>query len=51
MSNIDNQTNHLYTIDSVQDLSQESAAAMQGGAAVELYLLTRLRFPNSICIL
>ncbi len=32
-----NQTNNLYTIDTVQDLSQESAAAIQGGAAVELY--------------
>jgi hypothetical protein len=42
--------NNLYTIDTVQDLSQESAAAIQGGAAVELYLLTRLRFPDSICI-
>jgi len=37
MSNINNQTNNLYTIDTVQDLSQESAAAIQGGAAVELY--------------
>lgn len=36
MSNI-NQTNNLYTIDTVQDLSQESGAAIQGGAAVELY--------------
>jgi hypothetical protein len=30
MSNINNQTNNLYTIDTVQDLSQESAAAIQG---------------------
>jgi hypothetical protein len=37
MSNINNQTNNLYTIDTVQDLSLESAAAIQGGAAVELY--------------
>ena len=37
MSNINNQTNNLYTIDTVQDLSQESAAAVQGGAALELY--------------
>lgn len=36
MSSI-NQTNNLYTIDTVQDLSQESAAAIQGGAALELY--------------
>jgi hypothetical protein len=37
MSDINNQSNNLYTIDTVQDLSLESAAAIQGGAAVELY--------------
>jgi len=36
MSNI-NQTNNLYTIDTVQDLSQESAAAIQGGAEIIVY--------------
>jgi hypothetical protein len=36
MSNI-NQTNNLYTIDTVQDLSQESAAAIQGGAEIVVY--------------
>ena len=36
MSNI-NQTNDLYTIDTVQDLSQESAAAIQGGAEIIVY--------------
>lgn len=44
MSNI-NQTNNLYTIDTVQDLSQESAAAIQGGAAVELYNDSNFRRP------
>jgi hypothetical protein len=29
-----NQTNNLYTIETVQDLSQESAAAIQGGAEI-----------------
>ncbi len=43
MSNINNQTNNLYTIDTVQDLSQESAAAIQGGAAVELYADSNFR--------
>jgi len=45
MSNINNQTNNLYTIDTVQDLSLESAAAIQGGAAVELYNDSNFRRP------
>jgi hypothetical protein len=32
-----NQTNNLHTIDTVQDLSQESAAAIQGGAEMIVY--------------
>ncbi len=34
MSTINNQTNKLYALDTVQDLSQDSAAAIQGGILV-----------------
>ncbi|MCC5613997.1 beta/gamma crystallin family protein [Nostoc sp. CHAB 5836] len=37
MSNINNQTQDLYSIEAVQDLSHETAAAISGGAALELY--------------
>ncbi|WP_414585621.1 beta/gamma crystallin-related protein [Scytonema sp. PCC 10023] len=37
MSNINNQTQDLYSIDAVQDLSHETAAAVSGGAALEVY--------------
>jgi Beta/Gamma crystallin len=37
MSNISNQSQNLYSIDGVQDLSHESAAAVSGGADVTLY--------------
>jgi hypothetical protein len=31
MSNINNQTNDLYSLNNVQDLDEKSAAAIQGG--------------------
>ncbi|MBN3944552.1 beta/gamma crystallin-related protein [Nostoc sp. NMS9] len=37
MSNINNQTQDFYSIELVQDLSYETAAAISGGAALELY--------------
>jgi Beta/Gamma crystallin len=37
MSNINNKTQDLFALDTVQDLDNESAAAIQGGAAVELF--------------
>ena len=37
MSNINNQIQDLYSIEAVQDLSHETAAAVSGGAALELY--------------
>ncbi|MEH2358487.1 beta/gamma crystallin-related protein [Nostoc sp.] len=37
MSNINNQTQDLYSIELVQDLDHETAAAVSGGAALELY--------------
>jgi Beta/Gamma crystallin len=37
MTHINNQTQNLFAIDAVQDLSEESAAAIQGGADLELY--------------
>lgn len=37
MSNINNQIKKLYSIEAVQDLSQESAAAVTGGADVTLW--------------
>ncbi|MBN3944551.1 MAG: beta/gamma crystallin-related protein [Nostoc sp.] len=37
MSNINNQTQDFYSIEAVQDLSHESAAAISGGADLELF--------------
>ncbi|WP_375473239.1 beta/gamma crystallin-related protein [uncultured Nostoc sp.] len=37
MSNINNQTQDLYSIELVQDLSHEAAAAVSGGADLELF--------------
>jgi hypothetical protein len=37
MSNINNQIQDFYSIEAVQDLSHETAAAISGGAALELY--------------
>ncbi|MEH2359041.1 beta/gamma crystallin-related protein [Nostoc sp.] len=37
MSNFNNQTQDLYSIELVQDLDHEVAASVSGGAALELY--------------
>ncbi|MCC5647091.1 beta/gamma crystallin family protein [Nostoc sp. CHAB 5824] len=37
MSNINNQTQDLYSIELVQNLDHEDAATVSGGAALELY--------------
>ncbi|MBW4510793.1 MAG: beta/gamma crystallin family protein [Scytonematopsis contorta HA4267-MV1] len=43
MLDISNQSQKLYSIDGVQDLSHESAAAISGGADVTLYSDKRFR--------
>ncbi|MBW4532863.1 MAG: beta/gamma crystallin family protein [Pleurocapsa minor HA4230-MV1] len=43
MSNINNKTQDLFALDTVQDLDNESAAAIQGGAAVELFADSNFR--------
>ncbi|MBW4668772.1 MAG: beta/gamma crystallin family protein [Cyanomargarita calcarea GSE-NOS-MK-12-04C] len=43
MSNISNQSQDLYAIKAVQDLSHESAASVSGGADVTLYDCTKFK--------
>lgn len=45
MSNINNKTQDLFALDIIQDLDNESAAAIQGGAAVELFNDSNFRKP------